>query len=392
MKSNRHIKMTCVVMTVLAVEMALTNRVWADQTSTMNAGPHHSFLGGPWELVVKMGLGGDGLRFPLTVSDESKPEKLDAIFPVLNSPIKVKLEQYIPDLTWETVAIKHPGTGIVAQLTIRGKNLEQEIWLSPSDPARQSVTSRIGSITIKRLHNPDTAETLMRKLTDPKAVGIISIWPEGDNRPFEYTTKVKETVHIPGTKYEVTVAEYLPHYSISTETKKVISQSDKPVNPAIKVLLHDGNKTSERWLWAKFPTSPHVREKLPLRMRFTDFDLSNIWGDHILAVASQTQAWLLSSEKGRKHLEKAVFGRSYPFADKAYTFSIEKIVEGAIIKNQWKNNTAKLLHPAIVATVQYDETEQQAVLELNKPFHLRTKSGVLVLLYRRRSPSSGMAQ
>ena len=391
MKSKRHIKATGIATTVLATMLTLTNLVWASQVATMNAGPHHSFLGGPWELVVKMGLGGDGLRFPLTVSDESKPEKLDAVLPVLNSPIKVKLEHYIPDLAWETVAIKHPGAGIVAKLTIRGKNLEQELCLSPSDPARQSVTSRIGSITIKRLHNPDTAETLMQKLTDPKAVGILSIWLEGENRPFEITVKVKETVHIPGTQYKVTVAEYLPHYSISTETKKVFNQSDKPVNPAIKVLLHDGNKTLERWLWAKFPTSPHEREKLPLRMRFTDFDLSDTWGDHILAVANQTQTWLLSSDKGRKHLEKVVFGRSYPFADKAYFFNIEKIAEGAIIKNQWKNNAEKLLHPAIVAMVQYDETGQQAVLELNKPFHLRTKSGVLVLLYRRRPASAGAA-
>jgi hypothetical protein len=196
--------------------------------------------------------------------------------------------------------------------------------------------------------------------------------------------KVKETVPIPGTKYEVTVAEYLPHYSIDTETKKVFSQSNMPVNPAIKVLFHDGNKISERWLWAKFPTSPHEREKLPLRMRFTDFDLSDTKGDHIVAVASQTQAWLLTSEKGRKHLEKAVLGRSYLFADREYSFNIEKILEGAIIKNLWKNNAERLLRPAVVATVQYDETGQQAVLELNKPFHLRTKSGVLVLLYRRR--------
>jgi hypothetical protein len=355
----------------------------------MDAGPHHSFLGGPGDLVVKMGLEGDGLRFPLVVSDEIKPQKLDDVLTVLKSPIKVKLEQYIPDLTWETTAVQHPSGGIVTQLTIKGKNLEQSIWLSPGDPARQSVSSRIGSIAIRRLHNPDTAEALMRKLTDPQTVGILSIWPEDGNRPFECIAKAKEMITLPESKYKVTVAQYVPHYTIDTETKKVSSQSDKPVNPAVQVMLSNGNKTFERWLWAKFLSPPHELEKLPFRMRFTDFNLHDTNGHYILAVAGRTKAWILLSKKGRKRLEKAELGRSYPFADGEYSFIIENVFDDAIIKTVWRNNSERLLRPAIVATIKQDGTGHQAVLELNKPFHLRTKSGVLVLLYRRRPASSG---
>jgi hypothetical protein len=391
MKSKLHIK-GGIVIAVVAVTAILMTPVGTGTASAMDVGPHHSFLGGPWELVVKMGLGGDGLRFPITVLDESKPQKLDDLFPVLGSPIKVKLERYLPDLTWETTTIQHPGGGIVARLTIKGKNLEQHIWLSPGDPARQSVSSRIGSISIKRLYNPDTAEALVRKLTDPKTVGILSIWTEENNRPFECVAKPKETVAIPGTKCKIKIAEYLPHYSIDTDTKKVTSQSDKPVNPAIKVLINDGNKTVERWLWAKFLSSPHEQKKLPLRMRFTDFNLQDTKGNYILAVASRTQAWMILSEKRRKRLEKANPGRSYPFADKKYSFVIEELFDDAIIKNRWKNNSERLLHPAVVATVQQGGTGHQAVLELNKPFHLRTKSGVLVLLFRRRPAFTGAAR
>lgn len=392
MRYKFHIKVNSIVFAVITVITMLTNLVWTSRATAMHAGPHHSFLGGPWELVVKMGLGGDGLRFPLTVSDESKPQKLNEVLPVLKSPITIKLEQYIPDLTWETVAVRHPGGGIVAQLTVKGKNLEQPIWLSPGDPARQSVSSRIGSIAMRRLYNPDTAEALVRKIKDPKAVGILSIWSEDDNQPFECVVKAKETITLPESKYKVTVAEYVPHYTIDTETKKVTSQSDKPVNPAIHIFLTDGNKTYERWLWAKFLSSPHEREKLPFRMRFTDFNLQDKNGNYILTVASRTQAWMLMSEKGRKRLDKAVPGRSYPFADKGYSFSIEKIQDEAIIKTQWKNNSERLLRPAVVVTIEQDGTGQQTVLELNKSFHLRTKSGVLVLLYRRQPASSETAR
>ena len=364
---------------------ALTSAVPMDPAWAGPAGPHHSFLGGPWELVVKMGLEGDGLRFPLAVSDESKPQKFDDVLPVTGTPIRVKLEQYVPDLAWQTVAVEQPGGGIVAKLAVKGKDLDQDIWLNPDDPARQSISSAVGGVAIKRLYNPDTAEALVRGLTHPKAVGIVSVWLQDSNRPFECVAKKAEPITIPGSGYKLTVLEYMPHYSIDTKTKKVFNQSDKPINPAIKLAIRDGRKTSEQWLWAKFPSSPHEKTKLPLRMRFTDFNLRGDGKDtYILAVASGTKSWLLLSKNGEIRAENAVFGQPYPFVDKEYSFSIEKIMDGAIITTEWKNNSERLLCPAIVATIEENGTSEQAVLELNKPLHHKTKSGVLVLLYRRR--------
>lgn len=378
------------VVVVLAAVAALTNIVPIALARAGPAGPHHSFLGGPWELVVKMGLEGDGLRFPLTVPDESKPQKFDTVLPVMGTPIEVKLEQYVPDLAWQTVAVEQPGGGIVAKLAIKGKNLEQDIWLNPDDPARQSISSTIGGIAIKRFLNPDTAEALVRGLIHPKAVGILSGWLEDTNRPFECVVKKAEIITLPRSGYKLTVLEYMPHYSIDTETKKVFNQSEKPVNPAIKLAVNDGRRTSEQWLWAKFPSSPHEETKLPLRMRFTDFNLrGDDKGTYILAVASGTTPWLLLSKNGEKCAESVVLGRLYPFADKEYSFSIEKIMDGAIIKTEWKNNSERLFRPAIIATIEESSKSQQAVLELNKPFHYKTKSGTLVLLYRRRPAPAG---
>ncbi|UCC97826.1 MAG: hypothetical protein JSW66_18520 [Phycisphaerales bacterium] len=377
-----------VVMALLSAAV-VTNLIRVNVAWAGLAGAHHSFLGGPWELVVKMGLEGDGLRFPLTVSDESKPQKFDAVLPVMGTPIQVKLEEYVPDLMWETVGVEHPDGGIVAKLAIKGQKLRQEIWLSPADPARQSISSRIGSVAIRRFHNPDTAEVLVRELTHPKAVGFLTIWPEDSNRPFECVARTGEKTAIPGSGYEVTVLEYLPHYSIDTEAKKVVNRSKKPVNPAARVAVSDGRRTLERWLWAKFLSSPHEDEKLPFRMRYTDFNPGDDKSAYILAVASGTKAWLfLSNNKGWR-AQKAVPGRFYPFADKEYAFSIERIMDRAIIRTEWKNNSERLLCPAVIATITEGGESQQAVLELNKPLHHKTKSGMLVLLYKRRPVSAG---
>ena len=180
----------------------------------------------------------------------------------------------------------------------------------------------------------------------------------------------------------------MPHYSVDTETKKVVNQSQKPVNPAVKVAIDDGRKTYERWLWAKFPATPHKKEiELPLRMRFTDFDFHEATGKYILAVASGTKPWFLVSKKGKKSAERAVLGRPYPFADKEYSFSIEKIIDGAIVKTNWTNGSDRLLRPAVIATIKENGTTNQAVLELNKLIHHRMKSGMLVMLYRRTQAS-----
>ena len=371
----------------IAATAAFVNLTLVDRTFAASAGAHYSFLGGPWEIVIKMRLDGEGLRFPLTVSDENKPQKLDTVLPIKGTPIEIRLEDYVPDLKRETDAVKRPGGEIAAKLLINGKNLKQDIWLSSGDPARQSISSSIGGVMIRRLHDTNNAEMLMRGLKDSKAVGILSIWPEGGSQSVEYVAKIAEKISIPRSNYKVTILKYLPHYSVDTETKKVVNQSEKPVNPAVKVAVDDGKKTYERWLWTKFPSSPHKETELPLRMRFTDFDLRGAKGKHILVVSSGTKQWLLTSKKGKKRVERAVLGRPYPFADMEYSFSIEKIMDGAIVKTEWTNGSERLLRPAVIASIKQNSTNHQVVLELNKPIHHRIKSGMLVLLYRRTQAS-----
>jgi hypothetical protein len=368
---------------VITAASIFVNLTLLDCTLAQPASPHHSFLGGPWEIIVKMRLDDEGQRFPLNVYDETKPQKLHTFLPIKNTPIEIRLEDYVPDLKWETNAIKHPGGGIAAKLHITSENLKEDIWLSSADPARQSISSRIGGVIIKQFLDIDNAEKLIKELTDSRAVGILSIWSENDKKPFECVAKIPEKINIPNSKYKVSVVKYLPHYSIDTESKEVINQSQKPINPAVKVIIDDSRKTYERWLWSKFPSSPHEQADLPLRIRFTDFDIGKAGGQYILAVADGTKAWLFLSKKGEKRVERAVLGRSYPFIDNEYSFSIEEVMDGAIVKTDWANGSQKLLHPAVIATINQNGTSRQAVLELDKPIHHRIESGMLVLLYRR---------
>jgi hypothetical protein len=229
----------------------------------------------------------------------------------------------------------------------------------------------------------------VRRLTDRRTVGILSIWPEGGGSPAEYAVRTGQKIAVPGSKYKLTVKQYVPHYSIDLETRNVASQTDKPINPALKVVGSDGSETFEQWVWSKFVADPHKGGKTPLRMRFAALDLASLRDKSILITAPGVRPWLLYSRKGKKRLDRASVGQSYPLADPSYSFKIEDIIDKAILKTDWKNKSESLLHPAVVATVEQGGAGRQVVLELNKPSHHRTEFGTLVLLYRRKAASEG---
>ena len=360
--------------------------VWAGIVFTprvsASSNPHVTSLSGPWEIVLKMGFEGEGLIVPLKISDRNRSDKLNITLTVPETTIKVNLDEYIPDLVWETEAVKYSGDGIAAKLRIKGKGLEQEVWLGSANPAKQSITSSIGGVAIKKLNDTSTVENIVKELTNPKAVGVLSVWPEESNLPVEFAVKVKDEIIVPKSEYKLAILDYMPHYSIEVAANKVVNLSDEPVNPAIKVAVNDGTKIAERWIWSKFMSPPHQEDSLPLRMQFTDFDPGKVDGRYFLVVANGNTPWLLYCENGKKKIQRAALRHSYLFSNKDYSFSIEKIVDGAIVETNWENKSDKLNSPAIITTVEQDGTSHQVVLELNKPYHYKVNTGTLVMLYR----------
>jgi hypothetical protein len=341
------------------------------------------FFKGPWELAVQMGMEGQSFQFPIKVADEDKSEELDSVLPVMGTPIKIKLVRYLPDLKWETTAVKHVRGGTIAKVKVEGEKLEQEIWLNSEDPSRQSISASIGSVGVRKLHDSNTVEKLLREVIEPNSVGILSVWPEDSNsQPTEHAIHLGETLSVPNSKYKLGILEYVPNYSIDTKTKKVVSLSDKPVNPAIKISVDDGKNTIEQWLWSKFPSTPHMQKKLPIRMRFSDFNTGGTDGKYILTAALGSDPWLVFLKDGEAQIQKAELGRSYPFTNKSYSFIVEKVFDNSVIKVDWKNGSESLLGPAIVVHIEENSATNEALLEFNKPYHQKTKFGTIVLLYR----------
>jgi hypothetical protein len=389
-------------------EIGLVVALCAAGAAAQPASPHHGFLGGPWEVLATMGHDGAALRLPLSIADENKPQKLEAVLPVMGTPVKVKLERYLPQVVWETAAVDDPNGGPTARLSLRGEGLQQEIWLCARDRERRSVSAHIGSVAIREL--PARVDPrILQELTDPEVTGVLLVWPSetamgppgqnpaaGEASPLVYTVRPGKVVTLAGAAFptrnsalggpspwKLSMLRYVPHYSIDRQTKEVTSLSDQPENPALQIRIEGNGQTYEQWLWSLFASSPHAKQQLPFRARFVDFHLEGGPGRYILVTSAGTPSYLLGRKDAKKTLERVVLGQRYSFEDPRYSFGVDEVRFGARVVTTWKEGSDVLLNPALVATILQSTSAEQVLLELGKPYHCRTPSGTLVVLYRR---------
>ncbi len=347
-------------------------------------GSPHAFVSGPWEIAIQVGAEQQFI-FPVKVPDENKSLKLEKSLPIMGTSVKIRLDKYLPNLEWESNVIEKADLGAVASIVFKGPNLHQQMWLDTNDPTKQSVTSSIGGIALKKIQNSETLKKLSAGLTSGSTHGTLLVWREDVKVPLEYVVDISKTIIIPGTNFKLKALEYIPHYSIDTATKEVTSSSDKPVNPALKVSIDDGSEIIEQWLWSKFPSSPHAPQKLPLRIEFQDFDLNGMDGSHIVAVAKGQQPYLFSNVEGKIQTQQIKSEATYFLANKEYSFNIGKTYYSAIVENKWKNSSEKLTKPALVATIEYGDVKEQIVLEFNKLSSHSSGGNTMTLLYRRKA-------
>jgi hypothetical protein len=159
----------------LGILMALAGQALA---YPQDADPHTQFLGGPYELMVKRGMQGAEMLFPVKVENENTPGELDTVFPIMGSSTKIKLEQFLPELVWEQYTEKSEEGGSVVKLKAVGPSLDQEIWLCAEETEKQSISSAIGGMAIKKVQANDDGDKIAAQLTAPDAVGFLSVWPK----------------------------------------------------------------------------------------------------------------------------------------------------------------------------------------------------------------------
>ena len=357
----------------------------AEQARAFPPEMRRGMIAGPWELVVRLGLEGPGLRHPIEIADYDKVQTFDDVLPVPGSPVSVRLVRYLPDMAVETTVVQDVRGDRVAELLIVGGASEQHIQLAVADLPRRSMTSRIGGVAIRSLHRAETGEALLKRMIDIQSPGTLTVRSNDPNTVECYVVKPGESIDTGHVAGNVRILRYLQHYSVDKETREIVNLSDKPINPAIEIELPGGRR---KWLWSKFPASPHDADEAAPSMAFSDYDLGKQPGCHIIAAAPGRRAWLVSAEQGRRQVRPLELNKPYPFADEQYTFRVLSLHDRAEVLTSPRNRLEQLSNPALVSELVCADTTMPVVLQLGKPSHNKTQFGTVVLLYRQREPRS----
>ena len=370
----------------IAIAVTAALLTCAGTVSAYSKGMRKQMITGPYEILVKKGLEGDDLIFPVDIKDTARQQKLDKVLPVVGSALKVKVEQFIPNLTWQQYAEPSKDGGYVVRLRAKGPDVDQEIWLDSGDIAKRNITSIVGGVAVKQLRGKQNVEDAMKMLVKPDSIGLLTVWTDESKAPVEFVISQGKEFNLPGNGGTFKVLRYLPHYSIDTETKDVKNASDNPYNPAIEISYTDGKISSKQWFYSRFPAHPHLTSKIPHKVEFTAFDLAAKEGKYVITTGDKVKPKMLWVKDGKKVMKELTINTPYPMTKKGYNFFIEEIVASAALKERWNNKSNELLNPALIVSVGIDDDQRQLVLKLGASQHVKFDSGTVVLLYKKKAP------
>lgn len=349
-----------------------------------------SFDKGPWELVVQLSRQESGAVFPVSVSDRNKSERLNKLLPIMQTPVKVRLVEYVPELKWNISSRGQDGKGSVAKIRIVGHDFEQDVWLDSSDDQKSIMVTGMGGVELRKVYSEDTLAKIKEKLDAGKIPGLLQIWVDGGADPLEFVVTGGEELVVGKSKYKIKVGDYVPHYTIGRENKSVVNLSDEPINPALKISVDVDGEETEHWLWSRFST-PHHASKLPFKAEFKHFDLRRK-GNYLLAVTDYGKGKVFYASGGKAFQGEAMKDQGYPLTDSHFAFHVEQLQHSAEIITKWEKGGEKLSSPALIASVEYGKTKDEVVLEFDKQYQYQSQAGSILLLFRSKSEGVGLTK
>ncbi|MCF7957044.1 MAG: hypothetical protein K9M57_01210 [Phycisphaerae bacterium] len=385
--------------------LSLTTLVFMASCIAVMTSPAMSFKSmskkGPWELLVQLGEKGNPLRFPVEVSQDDKPLDLHKNIPIFGSTAKIKIQQYLPDLRWETYVEEQKNSGAAARVSITGSSLPQpfSMLLSTEDLKRKTRELQAGKIGLLKLVDPVHYQENIKLLSNTDILGMLTVrinnpTTKDKTSVQEFIISPNQKITLPGNGSHITILDYVPHFTIDIKSKKVTSASDEPINPAIKVKIQEGDKSREKWIFANYPDlmmgnhPGNNAEKNTLQVNFDHFSLKKDHSTYYLIISPGQTPALLSKVEKKIKVEAIKKDEKYPL-DGDFVFTIDQTYESAALMKKWTNGSEKMNNPALIVQYTIGGAQEEVVLELGKPFHKKTDQGTMILMYRKVAEENG---
>lgn len=394
-------------------------------TAAQTVPPGHPSMGPktalPWRLYLRLDT--DGKTLPgladLKLSRGAKAESTNRKLNLSNNWPEIRLRRFIPkaklvqrfepagDGPDEGSTFDQFTAGI--QLTIEGKGRAYRQWLVAGDEQRNRLVSLVA--TWRYMAVKDDAQR--RELFD-------AFRGEEEGRPELIvsrpgaTARERMAVHAGAEErfasmdVSLRVDAYYPHFGIDKESGQPKNLSDQTRNPAANVLIQMGEKTEQRWVFARFPDFHQGKGKrLPVDLRLEvpihrtqhvpDFAIVSIGKD-------RQEVW---RHVGGAHVVTPLkVGEEMTIPRQGHRFRIAKFVPRGRLVESYEPADEKRGVPAVQLSIRdraRDEdgpqTSEQSPrerliwLQIDRPMFVRTQAGVLGLGFGARKPwaQGGMA-
>lgn len=169
----------------------------------------------------------------------------------------ILLRKFLPQAALEQRAVSvDGGSGKPAiELSIEGPTQSLRRWLIADDPERNRLSSFIGTWRFMTAGSPDQADSLFKQFEteftrEPQLA--VSRRDGSDSRTLNL--RIDETQPLDGLGCALRVLRFFPDYGVVEEKNEAINRSEHRRNPAAEVDVTCGDRSSRRWIFAKFPS------------------------------------------------------------------------------------------------------------------------------------------
>ena len=190
-----------------------------------------------------------------------------------------------------------------------------------------------------------------------------------------YAAEVGATFDLEDIGYSVEILRYVPDFVIDTATRKVVSRSEYPRNPALQVRITGPSGSKEHWVFANFP-DVHTSSDEPFALKYRrDEHMSGIV-DYVVVVntsegASDDKPTLVHVRNGellsRTDIE---VGRPVAIGGTAYTIIVKRFFENANISNSMVDRPDMPEQPAAEITVEEEGSSTRHYLWNETPIEV----------------------
>ncbi|MFH0981945.1 MAG: hypothetical protein V2A79_10430 [Planctomycetota bacterium] len=206
----------------------------------------------------------------------------------------------------------------------------------------------------------------------------------------EVSARAGEIFDLADLDCQIRVREFYPHFAMDEKTKQPTNQSDKRLNPAVKVELEADGKTEERWVFGKFPDFKMGEgDTLPFRITLDcPTETQSTAPDFVLITVGRSAHEVWSRYEGVVESKSLLLDQKVKVVPSPYTFQVARFVPAGRLVETYVPTEGKGGAPALQLEVLNDQGRSTSVwVGLNQPRVISTPAGPLTITFAARQAS-----